>query len=99
MAHALLQPEVLDFLHLATARNEFQMQIEQVLVRPGSPLARNDSRVTEMRDRYRVSVVAMRKADKAGFEMPGSDALIEAGDTLIVVGRSEDCASLTGQAH
>jgi voltage-gated potassium channel len=95
MAHALLQPEVLDFLNLATARSDFQMQIEQVLVQDQSAMARDRAQVTLMRDRFRVSVIAMRKAGASSFEMPAGAMPIESGDVMIVVGGREECTAIS----
>jgi voltage-gated potassium channel len=95
MAHALLQPEVLDFLNLATARSDFQVQIEQVRVQDQSPMARDQAQVTLMRDRFRVSVIAMRKAGGSSFEMPAGAMPIESGDVMIVVGGREECTAIS----
>lgn len=94
MAQALLAPEVLDFLSLATARENVTLQIEQVSVAPSSRLADEQVVVGQMRERFNVSVVALRTQEGTMFDMPGHDRSIAAGDTLIVVGRGPDCASL-----
>lgn len=106
MAQALLQPEVLDFLSFATARpgsaeqrQELTLQIEQVVVAERSALAADAIRIAQMRERHRVFVVAMRRRGEEQFDMPTSDRAIEAGDTLIVVGRHDDCHSLNRAAH
>ncbi|MCC6408382.1 MAG: potassium channel protein [Planctomycetes bacterium] len=99
MAQALLQPEVLDFLSLATARDDLRLQIEQIAVMPSSALAREKPRVAEMRERHGVFVVALRKDDDGTFEMPENDRAIDAGDTLIVVGRTPDCEVLSARAR
>ncbi|MFN7964685.1 MAG: potassium channel protein [Acidobacteriota bacterium] len=94
MAQALLQPEVLDFLTLATARQDLTLQIEQVVVAERSPLAAENTHIAQMRERHRVFVVAMRKQADAQFDLPTSDLLIESGDTLIVVGQREHCVAI-----
>ncbi len=95
MAQALLQPEVLDFLTLATARQDLTLQIEQVVVDVSSRLAGEVTRIAQMRERHRVFVVAMRKSNAAQFDLPTSDLLVESGDTLIVVGQREDCVAIS----
>lgn len=95
MAQALLQPEVLDFLTLATARQDLTLQIEQVVVDVSSRLAAEVTHIAQMRERHRVFVVAMRKSNAAQFDLPTSDLLVESGDTLIVVGQREDCVAIS----
>lgn len=95
MAQALLQPEVLDFLTLATARQDLTLQIEQVVVDVSSRLAAEVTRIAQMREQHRVFVVAMRKSNAAQFDLPTSDLLVESGDTLIVVGQREDCVAIS----
>jgi len=98
IVQALLSPDVLDFLDLATGRDNLTLQLEQVRVGAGSELVRHRVVVGQMRNLHRVSVVALRKRDGSLFDIPKSESAIEPGDTLIVVGRAEDCRSVAALA-
>jgi len=92
MAHAMLMPEVVEFMRVATDRSEMAFQLEQVKAERGSILT--GSVVGDFRTRHRLFVMAMRKRDGKVFDMPSPESVIEEGDTLIVLGRPEDCRKL-----
>jgi K+/H+ antiporter YhaU regulatory subunit KhtT len=51
-----------------------------------------------MRALFGVSVIGHKRAAGGDFDMPPSGTPIEAGDTLIVVGRGPDCGRLAAAA-
>ena len=99
MARALLMPEVMDFLQIATSRGNVDLQIEQFSVGAAEEGAvRAGTTVGRMREMHRVAVIAIRKRTGDLFEMPAPETLIENGDTLIVIGRPEHCRVVAGRA-
>lgn len=98
MAHALLTPDVVEFLEIATAGEQLELRLQQVRVGVASKLARQGAQVGQMRSLFEVSVVAMRRREGDMFDMPASETAIQGGDTLIVVGRGADCQRLSALA-
>jgi voltage-gated potassium channel len=98
MVQALLNPHVVDFVDDALARESLSLHLEHLRVEPGSRLAERAPKVGEMRGLHQVSVIGLRKPDGEVFDMPSHEARVEAGDSLLVVGRSGDCRRLVGEA-
>ncbi len=88
IAHAILKPVVVDFLDLATQSNNMELKLEELPVAPGSPFAGKIITETGIRQQYGVIVVAIkRKGGRMAFN-PTHDTVLEAGDTLIVMGEA-----------
>lgn len=86
VAQAVLRPNVLDFIDLATRTEHFELQIEEVRISAGSPLAGVTIQDSQLRQQFGVIIVAIRNAaGKMNFN-PSSDARMEAEDILIVIG-------------
>jgi voltage-gated potassium channel len=96
IAQALLQPHVLDFLDTVTGSfaSGVQLMIEEIRVRPGSPLAGQTLEQSGIRQKLGIMILAMKKPDgKMGFNPP-FDASPAAGDYLIAMGEKEKLKSL-----
>ena len=89
MAQAVLRPAVLDFIEDATGRGHPDLQMEQQLVRPGSPLDGNTVGASGLRSRLGLILVAIKRQDGRLAFNPGDDAPVTAGDTLITLGPRE----------
>jgi voltage-gated potassium channel len=89
MAHAVLQPAVLDFVEVATRTDLPDLQIEEQLVRPGGPLDGETIGASGLRSQTGVILVAIKRSSGEIAFNPGDDAALAAGDTLIVLGRRE----------
>ena len=87
IAQAVLRPTVLEFIELATRTEHLELQIEQTLVAPGSPLAGMSLTASRLRQDYGLIVVAIKKAHGAMVYTPPPEAVMEGGDTLIALGR------------
>lgn len=85
MAHALLRPAVLDFMHLTTSGGTLDLQMDQLHLRAGAPMLGTTLRDSNLRSRYRVVVVAILKGDGRTLYNPEPDERLEEGDTLIVL--------------
>jgi voltage-gated potassium channel len=86
VAQAVLRPNVVDFIELATRTEVLDVQIEETQVQAGSQLDGVSLRDSRLRREFGVIIVAIKKA--AGhmqFNPPG-EAMMEAGDTLIALG-------------
>jgi voltage-gated potassium channel len=86
VAQAVLRPAVVDFIELATASEHLDLQIEETLVRPSGQLAGRSLADSRLRQDLGVIVVAIKKSNGHLVSNPAGDVVMEAGDTLIVLG-------------
>jgi voltage-gated potassium channel len=87
MAHAVLRPAVVDFIELATATEHLELQIEEATIQPSSGLNGKTIRDSRLRDDLGLIVVAIKKPEGHMIYTPPGEHVIEAGDTLIALGR------------
>jgi voltage-gated potassium channel len=86
IARMILHPHVTDFLEMATEGKNLRLQMEEVVVRPESPLAGKRLQEAEALRKNRLLVVAVQRGTEAMVFNPDGSTRIEAGDTLIVLG-------------
>jgi voltage-gated potassium channel len=99
LAQTALRPAVVDFFQLATGAGNLELAIEQVAIGPSSPLAGRSIIDVNVRQRYGLIVVGIqRKAGKMEFNPPG-DAVMYAGDQLVVLGRTDGLRDLEAAAQ
>ena len=94
MAQAVLQPNVVDFLELATQTEHLDLQIEETLVDAGSALTGKTLRDSRLRHELGIIVVAIKKANGHLVSNPQGDAVMEPGDTLIAIGHRQQLDQL-----
>ena len=89
MAQALMRPAVADFMDSIAAEN-LDLSFEEVEVAPNSPYAGHRLRYTNILSELNVIIVAIRRQRDGQMTFnPSGDALIDAGDILIAIGREE----------
>ena len=86
MAQAVLQPNVVDFIDLATQTEHLDLQIEETLIAAGSRLSGRTLRDSRIRLEMGIIVVAIKKASGHLVSNPQGTAIMEVGDTLISIG-------------
>jgi voltage-gated potassium channel len=94
MAHAIIKPAVSDFLEVTVHNRKIGLEMGEVVVSGDSKLSGVKLADSGIRQQMDVIIIAVQK--KAG-EMkfnPSSQTQIEAGDTLIALGESEDISRL-----
>ena len=94
MAQAIIKPAVTDFLDFTFQSKDIGLEMEEVRVGENSRLnglALMDSGIRQELD---VIIVAVRKKDGEMQFNPSSQTRIEAGDTLISLGKRDDLAKL-----
>lgn len=94
LAQALLRPHVHQFLDFTTTSLGLNVRIEQLAVGAQCDLVDRSLAETRIRSELKVIVLAIRRA---GGEMefnPAADAVIRAGDFLIVMGEPEPLRQL-----
>ncbi len=94
MAQAVLQPNVVDFLELATQTEHLDLQIEETVVDAGSRLAGSTLRESRLRLELGIIVVAIKKTSGHMLANPQGDAVMEVGDTLIALGHRQQLDQL-----
>jgi voltage-gated potassium channel len=98
IAQAVLRPTVLEFIELATRTEHLELQIEQTLVNPNSPLAGMSLTASRLRQDYGLIVVAIKKQGGAMVYTPPPETVMEGGDTLIALGRRSQLEQLDALA-
>jgi voltage-gated potassium channel len=94
MAHAILRPTVIEFLEMAFADDDTDVQVEELPVSVDSRLNGVTLMDSGIRQHYNLIIITIKKADGRMHFNPGADACIEANDTLIVVGQGRDLKRL-----
>jgi len=89
MAIAVLRPNVLDFLELATHGEHPSIMIEEIRVDPGSCLVGKTLADARLRQEAGVSVIGIKRSNGDMAPNPSADTVISAGDVLIVLGSPE----------
>jgi voltage-gated potassium channel len=90
MAQAVLRPAVLDLIEDATRNGHTDLQMDEQLVRPGSPLDGKTVGASGLRSRLGLILVAIKRRDGQLAFNPEDDAPVAAGDTLITLGSREE---------
>jgi voltage-gated potassium channel len=86
IAQAFLRPNVLDFLDIATGRgSRLEVEIEEVQVEPGSPLAGVSIGDSGIHRNMGVIILAIKRDGEMRIN-PAATDIIHAGDHLIAVG-------------
>lgn len=86
IAHILMKPHFVDFVE--SVAREMELELDEYTVQPGSPAAGKTLRQAAIRQRVGGMVVAIRRADGKMLFNPEPDQLIEAQDTLLMIGQS-----------
>jgi voltage-gated potassium channel len=89
MAQAVLRPAVLDFIGEATWKGHPDLQMDEQLVGPGSPLDGGTVGTSGLRSQVGLILVAIKHPDGQLAFNPQDDAPVAAGDTLITLGNRE----------
>jgi voltage-gated potassium channel len=94
MAHAILRPTVIEFLEMAFADDDTDVQVEELPVSVDSHLSGVTLMDSGIRQKYNLIIITIKKANGKMHFNPGADARIEANDTVIVVGQGRDLKRL-----
>ena len=98
MAQALMRPAVADFMDSITAEN-LDLSFEQIEVAHGSAYAGKRLRYTNILSELNVVIVAIRRRSGQMTFNPSGDAIIDAGDILIAIGRAESLMRMSTLAR
>jgi len=98
LAQTALRPAVVDFVQLATSSTNLELNLEQVHISAGSPLAGRSLVDAELRQRFGVVVVGIRRADGRMDFNPEPETQMQSGDDLVVLGRTNSLRELEAAA-
>ncbi len=90
MAQLVLRPTVINFLEMAIHGNDMGLQMEELKVSPSSELIDKDLIESQIRPKYNLIIIAIKKKDGRIVYNPTPKEKICAEDTLIVVGKKTD---------
>jgi voltage-gated potassium channel len=94
LAQTALRPAVVDFVRLATSSENLELNMEQVHISQGASLANRTIVDANLRQRFGVIVIGIQHADGRMEFNPPPDAVMHAGDYLVVLGRTENLREL-----
>jgi len=94
MAQSILRPNVVDFIEIATGSEHMDLQMEEITIPEHSAFAGDTLVSSGFRKEVGVIIVGIKKAHGKMIFNPHSQAKIEGGDTLIVLGEPHSIAKL-----
>jgi voltage-gated potassium channel len=94
MAQILKKPSVVDFIDTVLMTRGLDLRIEELVFPENSYLVGKTIMESNLRRDFGVIILAIKKASKEMLFNPGPDALLEAGDLLITVGKRNDVLTM-----
>lgn len=94
LAQTALRPAVVDFMQLATSSDNLELSLEQVKIEARSAIAGESILGCNLRQRFGIIVVGIQRADGRMEFNPAPETVIQAGDFLVVLGRSASLREL-----
>lgn len=99
VAQAVLRPNAMEFLELATRSAHLELQIEETELRGGSSLVGRSLKTSPVRSELGIIVVAIKKPDGKMVFNPTPETVLEARDVLITLGHRQQLDRLETMAH
>lgn len=97
IANMLTRPSAVEFLELVAGKSTLDVEIDEMVVPAGCPLAGQTVAQAEARRKHGLLFVAIRRGAGQMIFNPDDDFKIETGDTIIIMGRSEDIGRFRGE--
>jgi voltage-gated potassium channel len=95
MAMAILRPAMLDFIEITTSRQSLELRMEELAVGDGSPIIGKTLEEAEIRQRYGLIIVAVKKDTGKMIFNPLANYSIQRGDKLISLGEDQNVAKFS----
>ncbi len=90
MAQILKKPTVVDFIDTAMMDSQLGLSMEEAVVGPASNLIGKTLIDSQIRPRFGVVIVAIKKPTNEMLFNPTPTEKLESGDTIVVIGKKED---------
>ncbi|MBU1140836.1 MAG: potassium channel protein [Proteobacteria bacterium] len=94
MAHAVVRPNVINFLEMTMQVDEYNLQMEEMPVSDNAELQGKTLMESNIRNDFNIIVIGIKRRDGTMLFNPRPDTLILARDILIVLGKKAQIASL-----
>ena len=94
MAKAVLKPNVLEFIDLATGEGDLNVCLDEVKVPAGSTLEGQTLMDSDLRRALDLIIVAIRKSDGTMAFNPSGETRVGAGDVLLALGEKHNVNAL-----
>jgi voltage-gated potassium channel len=95
MAMAILRPAMLDFIEITTRRQSLELRMDEMEICAGSPLIGKSLEESEIRQRYGLIIVAVKKESGKMIFNPVASYVIQSGDKLIALGEEDNVSKLS----
>ncbi len=95
MAMAILRPAMLDFIEITTRRQSLELRMDELPICEGSPIIGKSLEESEIRQRYGLIIVAVKKDSGKMIFNPMASYVIESGDKLIALGEEDNVTKLS----
>ncbi len=99
MAHAILRPTVIEFLEMAFADTETDIQIEEILIKPASRLAGVALVDSSIRKDMNLIILSIKKHQGQMLFNPTAEVTFEPGDIVVAMGSAKDLGQLEIMLH
>ena len=99
VAQAILRPNVVDFIELATRAEHIELQLEEARIDSKSSLVGSTLKDSGLRSELKIIIVAIKKSTGHMLFNPASSTLLEAGDILLAIGHKEQLKQLETVAN
>ena len=96
MAQVVLRPTVTDFLELAGQQGNLDLQMEELRISGTSELVGRNLIESKIRPRFNVIIIAIKHADGHMEFNPKPESVLNAGDTMVVVGGKASLKEMQG---
>lgn len=95
MAMAILRPAMLDFIEITTSRQSLELRMEELSIGDGSPVIGKTLEEAEIRQRYGLIIVAVKKDTGKMIFNPLANYIIQRGDKLISLGEDQNVSKFS----
>jgi len=90
MAMAISRPAMLDFIEITTRRQSLELRMDEIDICAGSPVIGKSLEESEIRQRYGLIIVAVKKESGQMIFNPLASYVISQGDKLIALGEDDN---------
>jgi len=86
IARMMLNPNITDFIDMATEKENLHLQMADIEVKPEDSFVEKKLSDTNLLRKHRTLVIGIKRTDGSMTFNPSGDTMIHAGDSLIVLG-------------
>ncbi len=90
MAEILHKPTVVDFLDQTMVHDELGLQMEEAVIPTGSAITGKTVVSSKLRQDFGVIIIAIKRKSGEMIFNPGPNEVFDAGDTIVVIGKSAE---------